>query len=41
MLLIPGPVDVPDPVLRASAYVINHRSPEFREIVKDCEEMLN
>ncbi len=41
MLLIPGPVDVPDSVLRSSAYVVNHRSTEFREIVGDCEKMMN
>lgn len=41
MLLIPGPVDVPESVLKASAYVVNHRSDEFREIVRDCENMLN
>lgn len=41
MMLIPGPVEVPDSVLRASAYVQNHRSAEFREIVKNSEEILN
>jgi len=41
MLLIPGPVEVPESVLKASAYVVNHRSAEFREIVRDCENMLN
>ena len=41
MMLIPGPVEVPDSVLRASAYVQNHRSAEFRKIVKDSEEILN
>lgn len=41
MMLIPGPVEVPEPVLKASAYVQNHRSAEFREIVKGAEEILN
>ena len=41
MMLIPGPVEVPEPVLRASAYVQNHRSAEFRKIVKGSEEILN
>lgn len=41
MMLIPGPVDVPETVLQASAYVQNHRSPEFREIVRKSEEILN
>lgn len=41
MLLIPGPVDVPDSVLKASAYVVNHRSQEFRDIVSACENLLN
>ncbi len=40
MLLIPGPVDVPDEVLRSSAYVHNHRSHEFRDIVKEASERL-
>ncbi len=41
MLLLPGPVEVPDAVLRASAYVQNHRSQEFRDIVGDASELLN
>lgn len=41
MLLIPGPVDVPEQVLRASAYVQNHRSQEFRSIVRESSDMLN
>src|SRR5579875_2591134 len=40
-MLIPGPVEVPASVLRASAYVVNHRSDEFRNIVRKCEVMLN
>jgi len=41
MLLIPGPVDVPDIVRDASAYVVNHRSGEFREIVSGCRNILS
>lgn len=41
MLLIPGPVDVPEVVLQASAYVQNHRSGEFREIVRKASDRLN
>lgn len=41
MMLIPGPVEVPDSVLRSSAYVVNHRSREFREIIEKSEELLN
>lgn len=41
MMLIPGPVEVPDSVLRSSAYVVNHRSKEFREIVEKSESLLN
>lgn len=41
MMLIPGPVEVPESVLRASAYVANHRSQEFREIMKESESLLN
>lgn len=41
MLLVPGPVDVPDIVLKASAYVQNHRSAEFREIVRRTSEMIS
>jgi aspartate aminotransferase-like enzyme len=41
MLLIPGPVDVPEVVLRESAYVQNHRSEEFRSIVRSCQNRLN
>ncbi len=41
MMLIPGPVEVPDAVLKASAYVVNHRSEEFREILRDAETILN
>ncbi len=41
MMLIPGPVEVPESVLKASAYVVNHRSEEFREIVYNSERLLN
>lgn len=41
MLLLPGPVDVPEVVLNASSYVQNHRSQEFREIVARSQELLN
>lgn len=41
MLLIPGPVDVPEVVLKESAYVQNHRSEEFRNIVRSCQNHLN
>ncbi len=41
MLLLPGPVDVPDEVLKASAYVQNHRSDEFREIVRSSSDLMN
>lgn len=41
MLLLPGPVDVPKAVLDASAYVQNHRSDEFREIVKSTSFLMN
>lgn len=40
MLLVPGPVDVPEVVLKASAYVQNHRSAEFREIVRKSSDLL-
>lgn len=41
MLLLPGPVEVPEAVLKASAYVQNHRSQEFRDIVREASERLN
>lgn len=40
MLLLPGPVEVPEAVLKASAYVQNHRSKEFRNIVSETSELL-
>ncbi len=40
MLLIPGPVEVPDIVKEGSAYVQNHRSYEFKNIVANCRELL-
>lgn len=41
MMLIPGPVEVPSRVLEASAKVINHRSDQFREIVRESQKLLN
>ncbi len=41
MLLIPGPVEVPFSVSNAGSLVINHRSDEFRNIVKENQELLN
>lgn len=41
MMLIPGPVEVPESVLKASAYVVNHRSPEFRSLVEKSERLVN
>lgn len=41
MLLIPGPVEVPFSVANAGSYVNNHRSAEFKQIVKENELMLN
>ncbi|MEM3675644.1 MAG: aminotransferase class V-fold PLP-dependent enzyme [Thermoplasmataceae archaeon] len=40
-MLIPGPVKVPLSVERASSLVVNHRSPEFRNIIMEAEELLN
>ncbi len=38
-LLLPGPTDVPQPVLAAmNAPMINHRGPEFKEILTDITE---
>ncbi len=41
MLLIPGPVEVPRRVLNASAKIDNHRSHEFKEIVKEAADYMN
>lgn len=41
MLLVPGPVDVPEEVIRASAYLRGHRSDDFREIVRSSSDLLN
>lgn len=41
MMLLPGPVEVPESVLQASARVMSHRSAEFREIVRSSAEMMN
>ncbi|AGO61072.1 pyridoxal-phosphate-dependent aminotransferase family protein [Ferroplasma acidiphilum] len=41
MLLIPGPVEVPYSVSNAGSIVSNHRSPEFKNVVKENESLLN
>lgn len=41
MMLIPGPVKVPQSVAEASNFVVNHRSQEFRDIISESEELLN
>lgn len=41
MLLLPGPVDVPEEVMKAAAYVQNHRSDEFREIVRSSADLMS
>jgi aspartate aminotransferase-like enzyme len=41
MLLIPGPVEVPFTVSNAGSFVGNHRSSQFKEIVKENESMLD
>ncbi len=41
MLLIPGPVEVPFSVANAGSYVANHRSHEFKEIIKENQLLLN
>ncbi|WP_162509626.1 aminotransferase class V-fold PLP-dependent enzyme [Thermogymnomonas acidicola] len=41
MMLIPGPVEVPASVQARATMVLNHRSGEFREIVRSIEERLN
>ena len=41
MMLIPGPVEVSPEVLKASAYVVNHRSKDFKDIVHNSEMLLN
>ncbi len=41
MLLIPGPVEVPFTVSNAGSLVVNHRSSEFKGIVKENELLLN
>ena len=41
LLFIPGPVAVPEPVLAATAQpMINHRGPQFAELLKRLEERL-
>ncbi|MCL4331740.1 MAG: aminotransferase class V-fold PLP-dependent enzyme, partial [Candidatus Thermoplasmatota archaeon] len=41
MMLIPGPVNVPSSVAKASDFVVNHRSQQFRDIVRESESLLN
>ncbi len=41
LLLIPGPVEVPFSVSNAGSFVSNHRSSEFKNIVKENEALLN
>ena len=41
MMLIPGPVNVPSSVAKASDLVVNHRSQQFRDIVMEAEGILN
>ncbi len=41
LLLIPGPVEVPFSVSNAGSFVSNHRSSEFKNIVKENESLLN
>jgi aspartate aminotransferase-like enzyme len=40
LILIPGPVNVPQSVAFAATRVVNHRSDEFREVVKSLEEKM-
>lgn len=40
MMLIPGPVNVPQSVAFAATKIVNHRSDEFRQIVKNLEESM-
>ncbi|AWR97750.1 aminotransferase class V-fold PLP-dependent enzyme [Acidianus sulfidivorans JP7] len=41
MMLIPGPVNVPQSVAFAATRVVNHRSDEFRQVVKNLEELMS
>ncbi len=41
MLLIPGPVEVPFSVSNAASLVVNHRSTEFKNIIRENEVLLN
>lgn len=41
MMLIPGPVNVPQSVAFAATKVVNHRSDEFRQVVRSLEELMN
>lgn len=39
ILLTPGPVQVPEEVLRAESYLTGHRTTEFRQTVRECRDM--
>ena len=41
MMLIPGPVSVPQSVSQAASLVVNHRSQQFRDIIMESEALLN
>lgn len=41
MLFTPGPVEVPEEVLKASSYLNSHRSDEFREIVRSSSDLMS
>jgi aspartate aminotransferase-like enzyme len=41
LLLIPGPVEVPFTVSNAGSFVSNHRSSQFKNIIKESEELLD
>ena len=41
LIMLPGPTNVPDRVMRAMTKpIINHRGPEFAALLKDIEENL-
>ncbi len=40
MILVPGPVNVPRSVALAASTVVNHRSEEFREVVRELEGLM-
>ncbi|BBD72734.1 hydrogenase expression protein HypE [Sulfodiicoccus acidiphilus] len=41
MILVPGPVNVPKTVATEASKVVNHRSEEFKEVVKKLEELMS